>query len=263
MSLALIVARINKIYYLRGTLWNMALKQLKAKYAGSLLGIFWVAVNPLLMMLAITFVFAVVFKTEIKNFPLFALSGILPWMFFSGVLSESTPSLLAQRSLLHQFSLPKEIIPLSIALSYLINFLISWVIVYPIFLFEKPSIIALFFLLPLILVLTFIFTSGVSLLFSVINVIFRDLEHLMGTLLMFWFWVTPIFYPVEMIPLNFRWVLNLNPLAVFILFYREIIFYCRVPESATFLGVFFWAFFSLTIGILVSLWFESITLKRI
>ncbi|MBU0547648.1 MAG: ABC transporter permease [Candidatus Omnitrophica bacterium] len=263
MLLKLITVKINRIYFFRRTLWNISVKQFKAKYAGSVLGIFWVVINPILMMLAITFVFTAVFKTGIKDFALFVLSGILPWMFFSGALSEATPSLSTQKSVLHQFSLPKEIIPLSIALSYLMNFLMSGVIVYPVFLFQNPGIITLAVLLPAILILTYIFTSGIVLLFSVVNVIFRDLEHLVGTLLMFWFWVTPIFYPIEMIPGNLRWVFNLNPLSVFILFYRDIIFYCRMPDPATFLGVVIWAFSSLSVGILVSIWFESSVLKRI
>ena len=261
--LKLITAKINKLYSYRRTLWSMSVKQFKAKYAGSVLGIFWVIINPLLMMLAITFVFTAVFKTEINNFALFVLSGILPWMFFSGALSEATPSLSTQKSVLHQFSLPKEIIPLSITLSYLMNFLMSWIIIYPVFLFQKPGIITMVVLMPVIFILTYIFTSGISLLFSVVNVIFRDLEHLIGTLLMFWFWVTPIFYPVEMVPVNFRWVFNFNPLSAFVLFYRDIIFYCRMPEPAIFLGVIIWAFLSLCVGILVSTWFESSALKRI
>jgi ABC-2 type transport system permease protein len=241
----------------------MAVKQFKAKYAGSVLGIFWVAINPFLLMLAITFVFTTVFKTEGKDFPLFVLSGIIPWMFFSGALSEATPSLSAQKSVLHQFSLPKEIIPLSSVLSYALNFLISWLIICPLFLFRNPGAITMIVFLPVIFLLTCIFISGISLLFSVVNVIYRDLEHLIGTLLMFWFWITPIFYSVEMVPANLRWVFNLNPVSAFILFYREIIFYCHVPELATFLAVTAWAFFSLSVGILVSIWLEPRVLKRI
>jgi len=263
MFLNLLTLKINKIYLYRRTLWNIAVKQFKAKYAGSVLGIFWVVINPILMMLAITFVFTAVLKTEIKDFALFVLSGILPWMFFSAALTEATPSLSTQKSVLHQFSLPKEIIPLSIVLSYLMNFLMSWVIVYPIFLFRNPGIITMVVLLPVIFLLTYVFISGIGLLFSVINVIFRDLEHLIGTLLMFWFWVTPIFYPLDLIPVNFRWIFNLNPLSVFVLFYRDLIFYCRIPELTTFLGAIIWAFFSLSVGILVSIWFESSALKRI
>ena len=129
MFLKLITVKINKIYFFRRTLGSMAVKQFQAKYAGSVLGLFWALINPFLMMLVITFVFTAVFKTEIKDFALFVLSGILPWMFFSGALSEATASLSAKKSVLHQFSLPKEIIPLSIVLSSLMNFLMSWIIV--------------------------------------------------------------------------------------------------------------------------------------
>jgi len=263
MILRQIAVKINKIYSFRYSLWNMAVKQFKAKYAGSVLGIFWVAINPFILMLAITFVFTTVFKAEGEDFPLFVLSGIIPWMFFSGALSEAVPSLSAQKSVLHQFSLPKEIIPLSTVLSYALNFLISWLIISPLFLFRKPGAITMIVFLPFIFLLTCIFISGISLLFSVVNVIYRDLEHLIGTLLMFWFWVTPIFYSVGMVPVNLRWVFNLNPVSAFILFYREIIFYCRVPDLVTFLAVTAWAFISLSVGILVSVWFEPRVLKRI
>ncbi len=255
--------KVKKIYVYRHTLWGMALKQLKAKYAGSVLGLFWAIANPILMMLAITFVFTGIFKAGIRGFSLFVLSGILPWMFFSGALSEATPCLPARNNVLHQFSLPKEIIPLSIALSYLLNFLMSWIIIYPIFLIYNPAILKTLILLPAAFFLLYIFTSGVSLLFSVVNVIFRDLEHLISTLLMFWFWVTPIFYPMEMIPEKIRWVCNLNPLSVFVLFYRDIIFYGKMPDPTAVWGMVILASVSLFVGILVSTWLESRVLKRI
>jgi len=263
MSLKLIAAKIQRIYSYRRSLWGMSLKQFKAKYAGSLLGLFWVIINPLLMVLVITFVFTVVFRAEIKDFALFVLSGILPWMFFSGALSEAAPSLLTQKSVLHQFSLPKEILPLSCVLSYFMNFLVSLCIVFPVFFFHNPKILPAVTLLPVLFLLTYFFTSGISLLFSVINIILRDLEHLLGILLMFWFWATPVFYSVEMVPAKFRWLFNLNPMSSFILCYREIIFYGRAPDTMLFLGVVGWAFFSLILGFLVSVWLESSVLKRI
>ena len=263
MSLRLIIEKIQKIYSYRRSLWSISGKQFKAKYAGSILGFFWVIINPLLMMLVITFVFTAVFKTGVKDFALFVLAGILPWMFFSGALSEATPSLLAQKSVLHQFSLPKEILPLSSVLAYFMNFLISWCLIYPIFVFHNPKI---FFLAPWLLVLfllTYFFTCGIALLFSVVNILFRDLEHLMGILFMFWFWVTPVFYSIEMVPVEFRWVFNFNPMSAFVLCYRDIIFGAKMPDPATFLAVTGWTFSSLFIGLLVSIRLEASALKRI
>lgn len=263
MTLKLILEKIRKIYSYRGSLWNISGKQFKAKYAGSVLGFFWVIINPLLMVLAITFVFTFVFRTQVKDFALFVLAGILPWMFFSGALAEATPSLWVQKSVLHQFSLPKEILPLSSVLAYFMSFLISWGIVYPIFVMHNPKILLLAPGLLVLFLLTYFFTCGVALLFSVVNILFRDLEHLMGILFMFWFWVTPVFYSIEMVPPQFSWVFNFNPMSVFILSYRDIVFVGKIPDGATILGVTGWAFFSLLVGMLVSIRFEASALKRI
>jgi ABC-2 type transport system permease protein len=263
MFLNLIVEKIRKICFYRRSLWSMSGKQLKAKYAGSILGLFWVLINPLLMMWVITFVFTCVFKTQIKDFALFVLAGILPWMFFSGALFEATPSLLAQKSVLHQFSLPKEILPLGSVLSYFINFLISWCIIYPVFIFHNPKIILLTPWLIVLFLLTFFFTCGIALLFSVVNVLFRDLEHLMGILFMLWFWVTPVFYSIEMVPVEFRWVFNFNPMSTYILCYRDMIFLAKMPGLIIFLEIIGWSFISLFIGLLVSIRFEASALKRI
>lgn len=263
MSIKLIIARVLKIYSYRRSLWSMAMKQFKAKYTSSVLGLFWVIINPLLMVMAITFVFTTVFGTTIKGFEFFVLAAILPWMFFSGALSEATPSLLSQKSVLHQFSLPKEILPLSSVLSCFMSFLLSWCIIYPVFLFRNPRILAVSPLLAVLLLLTCLFTCGIGLLFSVINIVLRDLEHLLGILLMFWFWVTPVFYSLEMIPGRFLWFFNLNPMSAFIFCYREIIFYGRAPAAAAFLAVIGWTFLSLFIGLLVSVRLESRVLKRI
>jgi ABC-2 type transport system permease protein len=222
-----------------------------------------VLINPVLMMLVITFVFTSVFKTEINNFALFVLAGVLPWMFFSGSLSEAASSLTAQKSVLHQFSLPKEILPLSSVLAYFMNFLMSWCIIYPIFALHNPRILLLAPGLLVLFLLTYFFTCGIALLFSVVNLIFRDLEHLMGTLLMFWFWVTPVFYSIEMIPAEFKWVFNFNPVSPFILGYRDLLFWAKMPGWEIFLQIAVWSIFSFFIGLLVSVRMEASALKRI
>jgi len=255
--------RIRKIYSYRHTLWDMAIKQLKAKYAGSILGISWAIINPLLITLAITFVFSVIFKTEIKNFPLFALAGIFPWMFFSSALSEATFSILNQQNILRQFNLPREILPLSSVLSNFLNFLIGWLIIYPLFLFFNPKIILLLPLLIIGLLLIFFFVCGFGFLLSVLNVFFRDIGQLLGVLLMFWFWITPVFYPVDMVPARFRWICNINPMTPYVIYCREIIFNGNIPNFSTFMGIFLWAFFTLILGLSFFSSLESKVLKRV
>jgi len=260
---SLLGERIKKIYLYRRTIRDMAFSQLKAKYAGSLLGIFWAIINPLLIMFAITFVFKAVFKTQINNFAFFVLAGVFPWMFFSCAVSEAATSILSQQNVLRQFNLPREIIPLSSILSNFANFLIGWIVVYPVFLFLNPKIIVFFPLLVVALILNLIFICGLGVALAVLNVFFRDLGHLLGVLLMFWFWVTPVFYSMDMIPIKLYWIFQINPMTAYIAFYREVIFKAGVPALTLFIQIFFWAFFSLSLGFLVFAQLESKILKKV
>ena len=255
--------RIKNIYLSRYILWSMVAKQLKAKYSGSILGISWAVLNPILIMVAISFIFSVVFKAGIEKFSLFLLSGILPWMFFSISLSEATFSILNQIQLLRQFNLPKEFLPLSSILANFLNFLLGLVFIFPIFLIFKPKVIFLLPLLAIVLFLHLFFVVGLGLLLSILNVFFRDVGHLLSILLMFWFWITPIFYSTEMVPLSFRWIINLNPMMPYVVSYRDVLFFGNMPGFRIFLGAFFWTFFSIALGLGVFLNLESNLLKRI
>jgi len=253
--------KVRNLYLNRRILWDMACKQLKARYAGSMLGVWLAVINPLLLMLAITFVFTVILKLEIKNFPLFALSGIFPWMFFSSALFEATFVFLNQHNVLRQFSLPREILPLSSVLVNFLNFLIGWCVVYPLFCLFNPRILFFLPLLIAVILLQFFLVCGLALIFSVANVFFRDLGNILAILLMFWFWVTPVFYSLEMIPEHLRLFFNINPLASYIVYYRDIIFRASLPGFSVILSVFFWAFLSLMAGFWVFWRYESKILK--
>jgi lipopolysaccharide transport system permease protein len=263
MSAGSIREKIKSFYAYRHSLWAMAVKQFRAKYAGSAFGVLWALINPLLMMCAITFVFTVVFKSAEPYFGLFVLSGILPWMFFSGALSETAPAFIHQKGVLHQFSLPKEIIPLSVTLAYFLNFLVSWCFMYPVFVFHEPRILALAFYLPGLIVCTYLFTSGIGLLCCVANCLYRDVEHLLGILLMFWFWVTPVFYTVDMVPAGLRWIFRLNPMVPFIVSFQDLVFRCRAPSMAACAEVAVWTAVSVCGAVAVSTRWEARILKRI
>jgi len=114
--------RLKRIYDYRQVLLTMAIKELKVKYVNSIFGICWMVINPILIVLSITFVFVVIFQTKIDNFPFFVLTGIFPWMFFSNSLSEATFSILSKRPILRQYNLPLEIIPMSVILSNFLSF---------------------------------------------------------------------------------------------------------------------------------------------
>jgi len=252
-----------EIYALRCMLWDLSVKQLKAKYASSLLGIFWALLNPLLIVAAVVFVFNAVFKIEIANFPFFALSGIFPWMFFSAALNEATSSIINQQNILRQFNLPSAIVPLSSVLSNFLNFLLGLSIIYPLFYLINPNIILLLPFLVLVLLLNLIFTFGLGMLLAASNVFFRDVSRVLEVILMFWFWVTPVFYSVEMVPAKLCWVSNINPMTPFILGFRKLIFDGRLPEAGVWAGVLLWALISVVTGGFVFSRLEPKLLKRL
>jgi ABC-2 type transport system permease protein len=241
----------------------MSLKQLEAKYSGSFLGIFWAIINPLLIMLIVSFIFSQMMKTEIKNFSLFILSALMPWFFFINSICESTTSVKQNADLLRQFMLPREIIPISVVLSNFINFLFGFMLLLPIFVLFNIKIIGYLLLLPLVTCLYFLFTLGISLLFSITNVYFRDLAQLLNVGTMFLFWLTPVFYPLQFIPQKLRWIIVANPVTCYVSIYRSLLY------QGSGGGIFMWllavafALLSITSGYLLFIKKEDEVLKYI
>lgn len=255
--------RMLKLYARRYALWDMGLKQFKARYAASALGIVWAAVNPLLLMSVIAFIFTSVFRVEMKHFAFFVLAGLIPWMFFSRAVSDAAASIVSQPGLLRQFNLPPEIIPLSAVLSDFLTFLVALAATCPVFVFLNPGVAAV---LPggfLIILCTLLFTCGAGLLVSAANVFARDTAHFLEAVLMLWFWATPVFYSVEMVPSFVRWVYAINPMAAFIATYRDILFYGRLPPLKMWFCIAAWASLSAACGVCVFLLSEERMAKQL
>ena len=226
--------RLKKIIAQRQIIKGMVVKNLKEKYVGSTLGISWAIINPVLIMFVVNFVFIQIMKTEIKHFPLFILSVLLPWFFFINSICESATSMRQNINMLSQFIIPREIIPLSVTLANFINFLFGFTVMLPLFIIFNPGIIKYLFLLPLIMFLHFCFTLGISILFSIVNVYFKDLTHLLNIGVMFLFWMTPIFYSPEIIPQSYRWIIIANPAACYIIIYRALLYHASSG------GIYMW-----------------------
>lgn len=224
---------MKNIYKHRHVLWNMAVSQFKAKYAGSKLGIWWAVVTPLILALCINFIFTVVFRIDMANYTLFVLAGIIPWLFSANALSEATNSFIVNSSLLRQSLFSREFIPISSVLSNLLNFFIGFVFLLPLFIILNAAVIKHLLLLFLIIILHFLFIVGLGLLLSSVNVFFRDLSHFLSIGFMIWFWITPVFYSLEMLPFPFRWVCLLNPMTYYVISYKQILFQAKPPLLLT------------------------------
>lgn len=255
--------RIKNIYLHRRILWDMASSQFKAKYAGSKLGIWWAVVTPLILAVCINLIFTVAFTVDIPNYTLFVLAGIIPWLFFANATLEATTSFTANSSILRQAIFPREFIPVSSVLSNLLNFFIGFIFLLPLFIILNFRVTRLLWLLLMIIILHSLFIVGLGLLFSSVNVFFRDLTHFLSIGLMIWFWITPVFYSLDMMPFPFRWVCLLNPMTYYVIAYKQILFEARAPSLPTIFISFSISLAFLIIGYLFFVKKEPALLKRI
>ncbi|MFA5350961.1 MAG: ABC transporter permease [Candidatus Omnitrophota bacterium] len=255
--------RIKKINNSWPVIKSMVLRNQKDKYGGTGLGILWSVINPVLIALVITFVFTFVMKTDIKNYPLFVLSGLLPWFFFVNSITESTNSMRQNLDVLNRFSMPKEAVPLSLVLSNFINFAIGFIIILPVFILFKPEIIFQLLLLPILMLLFLVFTLGVSLGFSVLTFYCRDLSQLVSVGTMFLFWVTPIFYDLKAVPIKYHWIIYINPVFNYAAIYQSLLYKGTVGSFHLWLGGVLFAVIGLFFGYALFLNKENEILKNI
>lgn len=232
-------AKIEHILQYRDLIHNLVLRDLKVRYRNSALGVLWSLMNPLLMMLVFTLVFTVmapVRSGELQNFPVFVLCALLPWNFFSQSIIGATGSIVTNGVLLKKVYFPREILPLSMVVANLINFLIALTVLFAmILIFGIPLTVWLVYL-PLIILIQVVFTLGIGFIVAAVNVFYRDTQQVIDVLMLAWFFVTPIFYPLDILPRSYvipglDYTLNvwrlayiLNPMASLIANYRVVLF---------------------------------------
>lgn len=227
----------TSIFRYRELLLNFAKKELKVKYKNSVLGFFWSLLNPVLMMLIFSFVLGFIFKDpKIDNFPIFVLAGLLPWNFFNSSIQGATGSIVANAGLIKKVYFPRELLPLSITLANLVNFFLELAVFFLFILvsalFFTPRLLVFYKFLPYLIILLpalFLFSVGVGLITAAINVYLRDVQHIIGIILMVLFYATPIIYRLELVPAAFLPFYKLNPLAVFILSFKYIFYWMQPP----------------------------------
>lgn len=225
------ISYFKKLFSYRELLFSLTKKELKVKYRGSVLGFFWSLLNPVLIMLVYSFVFSFIMRQGIEEFAIFLLCALLPFNFFSNSVNYGSGSIVSNANLVKKIYFPKEIIPLSIVLSNLVNFLLELLILFVVLSIFKYRFYMYLYLLPVVIIVQIFFVSGISLLISSLNVLFRDLQHLVSILMLVWFFGTPIIYPLSMVPERFAFWMQINPMAVFATFYRNIFYFVKYPEG--------------------------------
>jgi lipopolysaccharide transport system permease protein len=213
---------------------SLVMRDFRVRYRNMSLGILWSLANPLIMMLVLTFVFKNVFpNSSVKNYPAFALIGLISYNFFGLSWSSSTTSLSYNAGLVKRVRMMREIIPIASVLAQSIHFIIQIVLVliFVAALGMHPSGVWLW-IVP-ILVVELVFVSGLALLCSAFDVYLRDTRYLVDSAVTVMFWLTPVFYPVELIPVRFRTVYELNPIAAVIVCLRQVLLAAKIPSLQT------------------------------
>lgn len=233
-----VMPKLRQIWAYRELVRNLILRDLRVRYKGSALGYLWTQLAPLLLMLVFWFVFSTFFQTGTAMFAIFLIVALLPWNYCAEAVMGGTRSIIDNANLIKKVFFPREVLPLVSVFSSLVNYLLSlpmmFVVMLVVQLLYPPlaeegrlNFSRTMAYLPVLIVIQTLFLVGVVLFLSTLAVFFRDTVHLIGIVIQFWFFLTPVVYSLEYIGVSesiarlIRWM---NPMASLVEFYREILY---------------------------------------
>lgn len=202
---------------------ELTLASIKSRYRKTWAGFLWVILNPVMMFGVQALVFKKFLKIDLPDYFLFLLGGLLPWIFFTTTIQMGTPVFVMQSQLLRSFKINPWVVLGAQVLDSFLNFVAGFILIMlPFYLFSDKSILPLF-LLPVALIPLLIGTLSITVIMSVLNVFYRDINFVIGFFFSLLFFLTPIFYPKEFVPTQYQWMIDLNPVLYFIDPFRSII----------------------------------------
>ncbi len=241
----------------RDLLLQLVIREMKLRYKRSVLGVAWAILNPLLAMVVFTIVFSRVFGQQRPNYPLYVIAALLGWNLFSLGTSKGLDSVVANGSIIRKVFVPKVIFPIAAVASQVVNFLFA---LPPLLLFMAalgapltPSLL----ILPIPLLILAGFALGVALLVGTLNVFFRDVKYFYEALIMVWFYATPVFYPPEIIPEQFRFLLQMNPIRILLETLRIPLYQGTLPPTGLLIQGLAISLVTLAVGWLIFHRFEA------
>lgn len=221
---------VNDLKKYKFLIQQLVSRDFKTKYKRSFLGVLWSLLNPLLTMVVQYIIFSKLFRFDLPHYQVYLLSGIVMFNFFSEATNQALVSITGNASLITKVYMPKYVFPVTKVLSACINLGFSLIALYLMILFSGLKITFLHLLLPFPIINMILFTIGFSLILSSLMVFFRDMQFLYGVAIMLWMYITPIFYPENIIGEKFKWILQLNPMYHFIRYTRNIILDNSIPN---------------------------------
>ena len=234
----------RQIYRYRSLLWNLTVREIKARYRGSVLGFLWSLANPLLLLAVYSLVFGFIFQQRIEGadpYPLFLICGLFPWIWISTSILEGTMSLVANAGLIRKSAFPAELLPTMSVLSNLVHFVLALPILAAALvtgrLLGSPVGGLPFLLLPVVVALQLPMIAGIALGLAALNVHFKDVRDLTINAITLLFFLSPILYLLSVLPPRLQLLIHLNPFTPFILAYQEVLFHGVVPGPVRWLAM--------------------------
>ncbi|MGE5472463.1 MAG: ABC transporter permease [Bacteroidota bacterium] len=244
---------LSELYGSRNVLLQLVSQQLILRYRRTALGYLWTLINPLLMMSVMALVFATLFKADLKVFTVFLFAGMIPWNFFSAVVTQSGSSFINNEGLIKKIYLPKVIFPLSIAVALLIDSVLSFLALFAIILVLGGTLSWAALFIPVAYLLLFLFALGVSLIMSITTVFFRDMQHVILIAMQGLFFLTPVLYKHQALAGPMGWLVGLNPVVPFIEIFRAPLTEAALPGQGVILQATGIALLAMTVGLFVFL----------
>lgn len=218
---------IRNIFAFRHILFQLVVREIKGRFVGSIGGLLWHFINPILTLIIYLFVFVYVFKLRVGTSggagasAVYIMAGLFPWMIIAEGLLRGTSSMIENAALIQKTYFPTEILAAKAVVAPFLSYGVA-ILLFTIYICLSHGFLMLVFILPFILMLQLFFTLGVSLLSATLSVFFRDVMQLMNIIITFWIYVTPILYPASMLP---EWAKNfmyVNPLYPFMSIYQSL-----------------------------------------
>ena len=220
---------MKDLFLHRDLIWHLVQRDLRVRYRRSALGLLWTMLQPLLMMLILHVVFSHAFRVELYSYPVYALAGILFWNFFSQSIVASMNSLRGNAAILSKLPVPKAAFPVATVISGVVNLALAMVPLLAILLATGHPLSWSLLFLPVSILLAGLFTLGAGLLLSPLAVFFSDVVELVTVMLTLCMYLTPIFYPMSIVPDQFRWLVRFNPIRSILEVFRDPIYFGKIP----------------------------------
>lgn len=225
--------KCRELFEYREMIRSLVRRDLRGRYKSSVLGFLWTFINPLCQIIVYTLVFSRIFRMDIERYYLFLTVVMIPWVFFSSSLAGGSMAVVSQQDLVKKIYFPREVLPISYVTSCFVNMLLSFVVVFAVIAVSgngfAPDAVAC---LPAVMLSEYVLCLGFALIISACTVYLRDLEHIVGVLLMAWIYLTPVMYDISFVPEDLLPVFRMNPMTPVAVAYRQILYYKQVPDLA-------------------------------